>query len=47
MALNTRVKLKKIKFMAKENIQIQTIMSLRGNLGEENLEIKLTKRLEK
>ena len=47
MALYMRVKLKKIEFMAKENIQTQIIMSLRGNLEEENLEIKLTKRLEK
>ena len=42
-----RVKFLKIEFTVRENIQMETIMSLRENLEEENLEIKLTKRLEK
>ena len=46
-ALNMRVKFLKIEFTVRENIQMETIMSLRENLEEENLEIKLTKRLEK
>ena len=47
MAQNMKAKFLKIEFTVKENIQIQTIMSLRGNLEKGNLEIKLTKRLEK